>query len=86
MVSKENNPQSAPMPDGGVRSKAKAADHVNRAKAIATTVWHAMQNGGELTEDDIGALADTLYEVVHRLAEAERELNVYHAPLIGEVA
>ncbi|WP_116654433.1 hypothetical protein [Pelagibacterium sediminicola] len=69
-----------------MNSKAKAADHVNRAKAIATTVWHAMQNNGELTEDDIGALADTLYEVVHRLAEAEKDLDVYHVPLIGEVA
>ncbi|WP_116654846.1 hypothetical protein [Pelagibacterium sediminicola] len=86
MVSKKNNPQSAPIPDGGVRSKAKAADHVNRAKAIATTVWHAMQNSGELTENDIGALADTLYEAILRLAEAEKDLNVYHVPLIGEVA
>jgi hypothetical protein len=58
-----------------------AADDVNRAKAIVTTVWLALNSrdfagtGG----DDAGSVADTLMEALTRLSNAERKMGVHHA-------
>ncbi|WP_230057771.1 hypothetical protein [Agrobacterium fabrum] len=56
-----------------------AADEVNRAKAIALTVWMALQ-GPDLSggcEGDLAALADTLYEAIMKLTQAEKNLGVH---------
>lgn len=55
-----------------------AADHVNRAKAISTTVWFALGTSQAMDEVDLSDLRDTLYEAIIKLSEAEKELGMYH--------
>jgi hypothetical protein len=56
-----------------------AADDVNRAKAVVLTVWLALQSPDLLggCEGDVGAIADTLYEAVMKLSNAEKALGVH---------
>ncbi len=54
-----------------------AGDHLNRGIAIVWTVWTALR-ADDLDDDALAKLADTLFEAMIKLDQAERDIGLYY--------